>query len=56
MKNMHSNWIRVRNMHGGVLTMYARGWGVERKRRFLFWRESDLCLRVRVLERMETYA
>lgn len=56
MKNEYRDWIRVRNMRGGVLTMFARGWGLERKRRFLFWRESDQSLRVRVLERMESYA
>jgi len=52
---IHKRRIRLYNLHGHVLTMYARGWGIERRRRFLFLRESDRSLRARVAERMKVY-
>lgn len=53
MRNMHRKRIYLLNLEGATLTMYAHGWGVFRRRRFLFWRESDASLRGRTLERME---
>ena len=55
MKNMHRMKITLWNLEGYALTMYARGWDVQRRRRFIFWRESDSSLRARVYERTTAY-